>query len=153
MKLNTSFAALAFLDDVRASAVTRDSAPARADAPSFDVPIAKVTEDPKIDGTRADPARKQPHHVRLDWGYPFRRPAGEKTDGYIMADSQFVYVAMVAQPKEPVPAATRSNDVALGADGVVRVDFWPGGDRGFEYFFVATPVGTRNEFSSENSAF
>lgn len=153
MKLKTSFAALALVVGVCTLALSIHSAPARADVASFTVPIAKVTEDPKIDGTIDDPAWKQATHVSLDWDYQFRRPAEEKTDAYIMADSQFIYVAVVAQQKESLTATIRSNDVALAADDVVRVYFWPGGDHGFEYFFVATPIGTHNEFSSENSSF
>ncbi len=153
MKRKTSFSVLAFCVVASTLVLALDRVPARADTTSFTVPIAKVAEDPKIDGTIDDPAWKQATHVSLDWDYQFRRPAEEKTDAYIMADSQFVYVAMVAQQKESVTATIRTNDVALAADDVVRVYFWPGGDHGFEYFFVATPLGTHNEFSSENSAF
>lgn len=126
---------------------------ARADATTFSIPIIRATADPKVDGTLDDPAWKQASHVSLDWDYQFRRPAAEKTDAYIMADAHYVYVAVVAQQKEPITATIHSNDVSLGADDVVRVYFWPGGDHGFEYFFVATPGGVHNEFSSENSAF
>src|SRR5579859_2470664 len=134
MKLKTSFAVLAFCVVASTLVLAFDGAPARADAASFTVPIAKVAEDPKIDGTMDDPAWKQATHVSLDWDYQFRRPAEEKTDAYIMADAQFVYVAVVAEQKEPVTATIRTNDVTLGADDVVRVYFWPGGDHGFEYF-------------------
>lgn len=127
--------------------------PARADATSFTIPIVKIGQDPKIDGTMDDPTWKQASHVTLDWDYQFRRPAAEKTDAYIMADSKYVYVAMVAEQKEPITATIHSNDVTLGADDVVRVYLWPGGDHGFEYFFVATPLGVHNEYSAENSAF
>jgi uncharacterized protein DUF5916 len=126
-------------------------AAARADVPS--IPIARASADPKVDGTLDDPAWKQATHVTLDWDYQFRRPASEKTDAYIMTDSKFIYVALVAEQKEPITATIHSNDVTLGADDVVRVYLWPGGDHGFEYFFVSTPIGTHNEFSSENSAF
>ena len=136
---------------IMSAALAFSGTAAMADIPT--IPIARASADPKVDGTLDDPAWKQATHVTLDWDYQFRRPASEKTDAYIMADSQFVYVAIVAEQKEPITATIHSNDVALGADDVVRVYLWPGGDHGFEYFFVSTPIGTHNEFSSENSAF
>lgn len=132
-------------------AFAASSGTARADIPS--ISVAHANADPKVDGTLDDPAWQQATHVTLDWDYQFRRPAEEKTDAYILADSHYVYVAMVAEQKEPITATIHTNDVAVGADDVVRVYFWPGGDHGFEYFFVSTPIGTHNEFSSENSAF
>jgi len=126
---------------------------ARADASNFAVDIAPVTADPKLDGTLDDPLWQKATHVELTWDYQFRRPAAEKTDAYIMSDPNWIFVAIVAQQSAPVTATLHTNDVTLGADDVVRVYLWPGGERGFEYFFVSTPIGTHNEFSSENSAF
>lgn len=126
---------------------------ALADAAQFTVSIAHVDSGPKLDGTLNDPLWRSAAHVNLAWDYEFRRPAAETTDAYIMADSSAIYVAMVAQQSEPITATLHTNDVVLGADDLVRVYLWPGGDHGFEYFFVSTPIGTHNEFSSENSAF
>lgn len=127
---------------------------ARADtAPKFSIDIARIDADPKVDGTLNDPAWQKATHVQLTWDYQFRRPATEKTDAYLMTDGKFLYVAFVAQQSEPITATMHTNDVGLSADDLVRVYFWPGGDNGFEYGFVANPIGTRNEFSTENSAF
>ncbi len=126
---------------------------AAADAASFVAPIAHTDTDPKVDGTLDDPAWQKATHLQLGWDFQFRRPAEEKTDAYLMADASALYVAIVAEQKEPVTATLHTNDVTLAADDVVRVYLWPGGDHGFEYFFVSTPIGTHNEFSSENSAY
>jgi hypothetical protein len=126
---------------------------ARADATQFAVGITHVDADPKIDGTIDDPLWLKATHVSLTWDYQFRRPASEKTDAYIMSDAGAIYVAIVAQQSEPITATLHTNDVALAADDLVRVYLWPGGDHGFEYFFVSNPIGTHNEYSSENSAF
>jgi hypothetical protein len=126
---------------------------AAADPAQWTVDVAHTDADPKIDGTLDDPEWKKASHVDLTWDYQFRRPASEKTDAYLMVDNKFVYVAIVAQQSEPITATLHTNDVTLAPDDLVRVYFWPGGERGFEYGFVSTPIGTRNEFSTENSAF
>jgi hypothetical protein len=127
--------------------------PAQADTPAFSIAVTHVDADPKIDGTLDDPAWQKATHVPLTWDYQFRRAASESTDAYIMADDKYLYVAFVAQQSEPITATMHTNDVTLSADDLVRVYFFPGGPQGFEYGFVSTPIGTRNEFSSENSAF
>ena len=126
---------------------------ARADATQFALSIAHADVDPKVDGTLDDPLWQKSTHLELTWDYQFRRPASEKTDAYLMVDSTALFVAIVAQQKEPITATLHTNDVTLAADDLVRVYLWPGGDHGFEYFFVSTPIGTHNEFSSENSTF
>ncbi len=130
------------------------SAPApAAAAQSFAISVVQVDNPPKLDGTLDDPAWRKGSHVQLGWDLSFGRPAGEPTDVYMLADRKFLYVAFVAKQKEAITATQRTNDVGLGTDDVVRVYLWPGGDKGFEYFFAANPIGTRYEYSSENSAF
>ena len=126
---------------------------ARADTAAYTVSIAHVDAAPKIDGTIDDPEWRTATHVQLGWDYQYRRPANEQTDAYIMIDPSAVDVAFVAQQKEPLTASIHTNDVVLGSDDFVRVLLWPGGVQGFEYLFVANPIGTHNEASSENSNF
>lgn len=138
-----------------ASALGTSSLPAAADSATtaFSIPISHVALNPKIDGTLDDPAWKNAAHVQLDWDFQFRRAATERTDAYIMADKQYLYVAFVAQQSEAVTANLHTNDVGVGSDDVVRVYLFPGGDHGFEYMFASTPIGTHNEFSSENDLY
>jgi len=130
------------------------SATARAaTAPQFALQAVMVNAPPKLDGTLNDPAWQKAAHVELGWDFTYRRPAEERTDAYLLIDKNSLYVGFSVQQSEAVTATQHTNDVPLGADDVVRIYLWPGGDRGFEYGFISNPIGTRYEFSSENSAF
>ncbi|HXM19495.1 MAG TPA: sugar-binding protein [Candidatus Tumulicola sp.] len=124
-----------------------------AAAQPFSLDAVRVDTPPKIDGTLDDPLWQKAAHAQLEWDYSFQRPASEQTDAYVLMDAQHVYVAFVAKQAEPITATLRTNNVTLAADDVVRIYLWPGGDHGFEYVFAATPIGTRNQISTENSAF
>ena len=126
---------------------------AQAAPAQFSIAIAHADTPPKIDGTVDDPQWSKATHTQLTWDYQFRRPASEPTDVYLLVDKANLYVAFVAQQSEPITATQHTMDTSLGSDDVVRVYLWPGGDRGFEYFFAANPIGTRNEYSAENSSF
>jgi hypothetical protein len=125
---------------------------ARAEG-GFSVQAAQVDAPPVLDGSLSDPAWQKASHVTLSWDIAFQRPAGEQTDVYLLTDKKFLYVAFIAKQREPITATQRTNDIGLGTDDVVRVYLWPGGDKGFEYFFAANPLGTRYEYSSENTTF
>jgi hypothetical protein len=120
---------------------------------AFTITVPTVQAPPKIDGTLSDAAWKSAAHVQLGWDFSFRKPADQTTDAYVMVDAKYVYVAFVAKQKQAITATQHTNDQPLPADDVVRVYFWPAGDSGNEYGFVANPAGTRYEFSSENTAF
>jgi hypothetical protein len=127
--------------------------PADAASENFSLAVTRVDVPPSLDGTLNDPAWQKAAHTQLTWDYFFQRPASEQTDVYVMADAKFLYVAFVAKQSEALTATQRTHDIGLGTDDVVRVYFWPSGDKGFEYFFAANPIGTRYCYSSENSAF
>lgn len=120
---------------------------------AFAITAPTVQAPPKIDGTLGDAAWKSAAHVQLTWDFSFRRPADQATDAYVMVDAKYLYVAFVAKQKQSITATQHTNDQPLPADDVVRVYFWPAGDSGNEYGFVANPAGTRYEFSTENTAF
>src|SRR5579885_3288992 len=124
-----------------------------ATAPQFALQAVMVNAPPKLDGTLNDPAWQKAAHVELGWDFTYRRAAEERTDAYLLIDKNSLYVGFSVQQSEAVTATQHTNDVPLGADDVVRIYLWPGGDRGFEYGFISNPIGTRYEFSSENSAF
>lgn len=126
---------------------------ARAASASFALHGVMVSAPPKLDGTLNDPAWQKAAHIQLGWDFTYRRPAEERTDAYLLIDKQYLYVGFAVQQSESVTATQHTNDVPLGADDVVRIYVWPGGDRGFEYGFVSNPIGTRYEFSTENTAF
>ncbi len=120
---------------------------------TFSLDAVRVDAPPKIDGTLDDPLWQKAAHAQLDWDYSFQRPASEQTDAYVLMDAKYLYVAFDAKQSEPITTTLRTNNVTLAADDVVRIYLWPGGDHGFEYVFGATPIGTRNQISTENSAF
>lgn len=134
------------------AAVSLRPAPAVA-AEAFSIDAVRVTAPPKLDGTLGDPLWKTGAHVRLGWDSTYLRPATETTDAYILADDSYLYLGWDVRQTEPVTATVHTDDVGLGADDIVRVYLWPGGDTGFEYFFAANAIGTRYANSSENAAF
>jgi uncharacterized protein DUF5916 len=138
---------------IAVACLVRPSLACAADPPSFAVAVSRADSSPKIDGTLNDPLWKKATHIQMTWDYQFRRPASEPTDVYLLADKTSLYVAFVAKQSEPITATDHTNDSSLSADDAVRVYLWPSGENGFEYFFAANPIGTRNEYSGENSSF
>jgi Domain of unknown function (DUF5916) len=136
-----------------ASAIAVFAMPSTAAGEQFSLDAARAKTPPKLDGTLDDPQWQTAAHTQLGWDYSFRRPASDKTDVYLLSDDHAVYVAYVVQQTEAITATQTTNDVGLGADDVVRTYFWPGGDQGFEYMFAANAIGTRYEFSTENTSF
>ncbi len=120
---------------------------------TFSLDAARIDTPPTLDGTIDDPAWKQAAHAQLTWDIAYQRPAADTTDVYVLTDDKALYVAFVAQQSATITASQRTNDIGLGTDDVVRVYIWPSGDKGFEYFFAANPLGTRYSYSSENTAF
>ncbi len=128
------------------------TAPVRAQS-AFSIPAVRVTTPPKLDGTLGDPVWQTGAHVQLGWNSTYLRPAAESTDAYVLVDDHDLYVAFVVKQTEPLTATVHTNDVGLGTDDIVRTFLFPSGDRGFEYFFAANPIGTRYANSSENAAY
>ncbi len=128
---------------------------ARADAQTvpFTLKAALASRSPAIDGTLNDPQWKSAAHVQLQWDIAFERPAEERTDAYLLVDANYLYVAFVAKQKEAMLATQHANDQPLTTDDVVDVYLWPAGDTGNEYQFASNPIGTRYEYSTENTAF
>ena len=137
-----------------AAAVFLAPAPApAADGPAFSIPAVAAPVPPKLNGTLDDPVWKTAAHVQLQWDFTYRRPATEATDAYLLVDAKYLYVAFVAKQSETITATQHTDNIPLGSDDIVRVYLFPGGDQGFEYYFVANPLGTRYQASTENAAF
>src|SRR5689334_13813525 len=75
---------------------------ARAASEHYSIDVTRVDAEPKIDGTLNDPQWQKAAHVQLGWDIQFQRPAAQKTDAYVMADAHYLYVAFVAEQKEPL---------------------------------------------------
>ncbi len=110
------------------------------------------TGDPSLD-PGAPAAWAQAAAVSLPWDAVRSRPASEPTKAWIATDGHYLYVRFDATQREPIAAAQHTNDVGQGNDDEVWIDLWPNGISGFFYQFYATPIGTRYQFSSENTAY
>jgi len=143
---------LAFSLIAAAVSLVGSALPARAIG-TYSVSVVRVATPPVLDGTLGDPVCKTGAHVQLGWDSTFQRAATETTDAYLLADDRYLYIGWDVEQTEPITATVHTNDTGLGADDIVRVFLWPGGDTGFEYFFAANAIGTRYANSSENAAF
>ncbi|MBD5655141.1 MAG: hypothetical protein IAI50_08150 [Candidatus Eremiobacteraeota bacterium] len=105
----------------------------------------------KAPGSTGDALWAQATSAALTRDITHGRPATETTTASIVSDGQFVYVRFSAAQRESIAASQRTNNVGSGTDDEVWVDFWPNGASGYFYQFVATPLGTHYQYSSENT--
>ncbi|MEO7040198.1 MAG: hypothetical protein ABI186_09240 [Candidatus Elarobacter sp.] len=105
--------------------------------------------DPKADRT----AWKGAATVTLPWDQQYQRPSSEPATAAIATDGSNVLVRFDVEQRETLLAQQRTNDVGDGTDDEVWIDLWPNGSSGFYYQFLATAIGTRYEYSSENTAY
>ena len=108
---------------------------------------------PAIDGTLADPAWQSAAQVQLGYDLRTHQRAEDQTVGYVLTDANYIYVAVEAKQSAPVRAIQHTNDVGLDTDDEVGIYLWPNGPSGFRYQFIATPLGTHYEASSENALY
>ncbi|MDQ2817103.1 MAG: hypothetical protein M3T49_02670, partial [Candidatus Eremiobacteraeota bacterium] len=124
----------------------------QAQSGSLHVPI--VASAPAVDGTLGSPVWQQALTVHLGYDRRTRGPTVEDTTVRLLSDGKALYVAFQAiQTRTPVVSNQRSNMVGVDTDDEVKVALWPGGSHGFSYQFIATPLGTRYQYSSENLAY
>jgi hypothetical protein len=115
--------------------------------------VAATLDCPKVAGISGETLWSQAAGTTLTRDIAHGRPATETTTASIASDGQFVYVRFHAIQPEPIVASQRTNNVGAGTDDEVWVDFWPGGVGGYFYQFVATPLGTHYQYSSENTSY
>ena len=116
-----------------------------------DIPVAATA--PAIDGTLHDPAWQSAVKLDLGWDLRNNRRAVQKTTAYLAQDARAIYIAFDVEQRGEVVATQRTNDVGMDTDDEVQIDLWPGGQGGIRYIFIATPLGTHYQLSSENTAF
>lgn len=125
-----------------------------AAALAYSITVPWVKTPPALRADAADSAWKSAAHVRLEHDLTFRHDdQGQTTDVYIVADSQFVYVRFVCAQTVPIVAEQHTNNSGIESDDYVTLKLWPGGRSGIIYSFSATPNGTHDQSSSENTAF
>lgn len=115
--------------------------------------VPLVQSAPSMDGSLAHDAWKSAKTVTLDWNLQGHTHAPQQTTAYIETDGKFLYVAFDARQSGSIVATQHTDDAGQGSDDQVEVDFWPGGVNGFNYQFIANPIGTHYQSSSENSGY
>ncbi len=91
-------------------------------------------------------------HVCLCYNFTLRTPADEPADAALLKDGRYLYVRVHAVQKAPITANQRTEGT-IGFDDAIALMLWPDDESGFVYAFQATPIGTRGQVSSENTAF
>src|SRR5579872_5872802 len=123
------------------------------DVKQFTIAPVKTATPPRLDGTLDDPAWKKAEHLTLGWDFQFQRPARETTDVYVLYDDTYFYLGFFAHQNEEIVATQHTNGVGEESDDYVGARFWPDGVSGFGYRFIANPIGTHYQESTENAAF
>lgn len=128
------------------------AAPAQAAEAAGDLTIPTVASPPALVPDLSAPVWQQAATVTLGYDRQTHGSSAELTKAYILTDGKALYVGFDAkQPRTPIVANQRTNNVGADTDDEVKIALWPGGRSGFNYQFVSTPIGTRYQVSSENS--
>ncbi len=141
----TAFAAMICLVPIAARADIGSNHP-----PTLGIPRlpAKPPFDAALDGAWSSAAV-----VHLGYDATDRTRAHEDTIVRIGRFAGNLYVAFDARQREPVEATQLTNGSGVLAGDAVMVHIWPNGLNGFAYWFAANPLGARDQYSSENSAY
>lgn len=127
-------------------------APARAASPLPSLTVPQLPAAPALNGV-IDASWAKAAKVQLGWDFQYRRPAEEPTTVYVAQYGQAIYVAFDATQREPITATAHTNGAGVYSDDNVAVVLSPQGTQGFQYEFLATPLGTRYQTSGENTAY
>jgi hypothetical protein len=118
----------------------------------FSVNVPDLTAAPTINGT-IDSSWKTAARIDLAWDYIYGRPAEEASTVYLAQHAQALYIAWDIHQRAPLTINQNTNGGGVYNDDHVGVVFYPQGTNGFFYIFRSNPVGTRDQSSSENSAY
>lgn len=122
------------------------------DRMEFSVRVPQLAAAPNVTGT-IDDSWKAAAQINLGWDYTYRRTAEETTTVYLAQYAQALYVAWDVQQRTPLTINQNTNGSGVYNDDHVAIAFYPQGVHGFTYIFRSNPLGTRDQFSSENSAY
>lgn len=90
--------------------------------------------------------------VNLGYDRQTHAPAQEPTVAYLFTDGKAIYVGFDAtQTRTSLVMNQRTNNVGVDTDDEVKISLWPGGRNGVNYQYIATPTGTRYQYSTENT--
>jgi len=115
--------------------------------------VPLVTATPPMDGDANHPAWAQAATTTYDYDLRLKRKSANSTVAKVMTDGRYLYVAFDAKYNGQLRAEQHTNNVGVDTDDEVQIDLWPSGANGFRYIFIATPLGTHYQFSSENDVY
>lgn len=118
----------------------------------FAVQVPQLLTAPSVDGA-VDASWRGAGKVQLGWDYIYRRPAEEPTTVYVAQYGRALYIAWDVHQRALLTVNQNTNGAGVYNDDHVGVVFYPQGTHGFTYIFRSNPFGTRDQFSSENSAY
>ncbi len=121
-----------------------------ASGPSIVIPQLGVA--PHITGA-IDASWKGAAQLTLGWDYTYRRPAEEATAVHVAQHGKALYIAWDVHQRAPLTITQNTNGEGVYNDDHVAVVFYPQATQGFTYIFRSNPIGTRDQSSSENSAY
>lgn len=139
---------------IAAVAILVAPAQAAVTGEALHITVPFVPHGPAIDGTISDPIWQQGTTVDLGFDRRTHGPSTEPTKAYILTDGTSLYVAFSAtQNRAAIVANQRNNNTGVDTDDEVKIALWPSGKGGVTYNFIATPLGTRYQYSTENTAY
>lgn len=97
-------------------------------------------------------AWKRAARVSASYNFTYRRP-GEPTTVYVAQDATGLDIAFVAVQHSSIVANAHTNGSGVDQDDNVSVQIAPQGTQGFNYQFTANALGSRDQSSSENTAY
>ncbi|HXW50569.1 MAG TPA: sugar-binding protein [Candidatus Acidoferrales bacterium] len=118
---------------------------------AFTITVPKLDAPPSMNGVIDDTWAKAVQ-IPVTYDFTYQRP-GEQTIAYIAQDATALDVAFVATQKAPLTANQETNGSGVMSDDSVGIVLYPQGTQGFQYQFVANPLGARDQTSSENSSY
>jgi uncharacterized protein DUF5916 len=126
----------------------------KALAVELSISIPTVAAAPPIDGTLTSPIWQQAAKVQLGYDRQTRAASAESTMAYLLTDGSALYVAFDAkQTRSGILTNQHSNNQGVDTDDEVKIALWPSGRNGINYQFIATPIGTLYQYSSENTSY
>lgn len=116
------------------------------------IAVPTVASAPPLVPDLSAPVWKEAAVATLGFDRQTHAAAAEQTTAYLLTDGKSLYVGFDArQTRTPLVTNQHTNNVGVDTDDEVKIALWPGGRSGFNYQFVATPIGTRYQVSSENT--
>ncbi len=140
---------------VLAAGLLASAVPARAvTGPAGSFAAVRTAKPPPLDAALTDPVWDQALAVRELQTITTQQPSAFGSQFLLLYDDTNLYVGMrLEQRGAPVTATQSANGLGFGLDDFAGIGIDPSGNAGQVYFFMANPLGTRWQQSSESVRF